>query len=170
MQKLRGLVILSFVCGLAIAGGAGAEETDPAGRWEGAILFQEGRTELDMVAVFDQTEKDGWTASLSLPLVGVEDLRADKTVVAGDEITLTFDLDDGQGERTIEAKVAGDAIDGHFEQGDRSYPLHLVRREASRQTAAVDVVELPPPGVEALRQQFNADQGMVRLVLLLSPS
>lgn len=172
MQTSAGPALFLFLVSSLLSAGAGA--TEPAGfagRWEGAILFEEGRTELDMVAVFERSEEGEWTAVLDMPLVGVRDLEVQEIEVTEHRIDLTFDMEDGGGARRISARLVNeDTIEGHFGQGTQLYPLYLARRDASEEAQEVEVVELVPPGTEQLRRRFNAQRGAVRLVLLLAPS
>lgn len=172
MQRSTAYVVgLFLACGLVAAGAGATEPAELEGRWEGAILFAEGRTELDMVAVFQHSAEGGWTAVLDMPLVGVRGLEVEKVQTTDDGVDLTFDMDDGMGTRTITAHLVGDdTIEGQFNQGTQSYPLYLARQDTPEELEDAEVVELFPPGKEELRRRFNAQRGAVRLVLLLSPS
>lgn len=159
---------------LCAAGFAQAPEEEKGleGRWQGAILFEEGRIELDMVARFSRAEDGAWTAVLDLPLVGVTNLVVAPDV-KGDRATLVVDLEDGAGTRTINVEVGsdGETLEGEFIQGRQIVPVYLNRRAAPQGKALpVTVTTLPAPGLQELRQRFNADRGSVRLLMLLAPS
>ena len=159
--------------GAALAAPAKEEQKSFQGRWEGAILFEEGRLELAMEARFLRTEDGGWSAILDFPLVGVLGLEVGKTRVVGDHVTLVFDLDDGSGERSISAWLnsSGKTIEGELIQGRTVSPVYLDRRgEPAEEVFPVRVTSLDAPGLTQLRQRFNADLGTVRLLMLLAPS
>lgn len=164
--------LLTLAASALAAAAAHAAESPIEGRWVGAILFEEGRIELDMVARIDRGDDGGWSAAIDMPLVGVENRPVDSIEVAGAAVTLRFDLGDDGDERVLEGRLdsEGDTLTGTFTQGSRSSPVYLERRAApSGPAPAVEVTELPP-GLEGLREQFERDRGRVRLLLLLSPS
>lgn len=168
-----GRLLAALACGGFCALGAAAAEpveaAGPAGRWKGAILFEEGRTEVDVAVILRRLPDGGWTAVLDLPEVEVEELAVDRVQVAGDRVELRFDLGDGSGERTIAARLhpEGERMEGTFTHGLRTSPLLLERATAATERRAeLEVLA----DVAALRERFRADDGKVRLVLLLAPS
>lgn len=167
-RLLAALACIVF-CALAAAAAEPVAAPDPAGRWTGTILFEEGRTEVDVAAVLRRLPDGRWTAVLHLPEVDVEEVKVDRALVSGDRVELRFDLGDGSGERTIAARLhpEGGRMEGTFTHGLRTSPLLLERATAATERMAeLEVLA----DVAALRERFRADDGKVRLVLLLAPS
>lgn len=166
------LFVLSLSHGATSVGQESAYE-GLEGRWEGAILVEEGRIEIDVTAHFERRGDDAWVARLSFPTMGVEALEVTPTRFGDGGFLLVFDPGDGSGEKQLAGELDAESgdIEGTFSQGLQKVPFYLERDSApGAEAGLVEVVELPPPGVEELSTRFDRDRGKVRLLLLLSPT
>lgn len=157
------------------------EAPDPEGLWEGAIFYQPGVMEIEILIELARDHEGRLAGTISIPsrdlrYVALEDLRHD-----GSEVGFTFTRYSERAKMDVvspfrgELTMDGETLRGEFvEGGVNAYPFEL-----SRVGDAGSEPPPPPPqpplhdlssGGEELTELFNEHADKVRLVLMISPT
>ena len=95
-----------------------------SGDWKGTLNVQG----MNMELVFHITETDGaYSATLDVPMQGATGIGIEKVALENDEITISSAML----QMTFKGKVAGETIEGTFEQMGASLPLTLSKFEST---------------------------------------
>lgn len=118
-----------------------------AGDWKGEIDVQGMKLEI----IFHITEDNGtYTSTMDVPMQGAAGLPVDKTEVSGQEITLSL----SSFQIKYSGTLAGDTINGNFEQAGMELPLVLQKFVS---TLPGDTTL--PSSEEELKKLADLDQG-----------
>ena len=94
-----------------------------SGDWKGTLSVQGVNLEL----IFHITENDGvYSATMDVPMQGASGIGVEKVTVDGNELTLSSAML----QMTFKGKIAGETIEGNFEQMGMSLPLVLSKFES----------------------------------------
>lgn len=164
---LRRIYLVLGCAWLAMAASAHAAEAGPL-RWEGAIVVRPAQLEIDIVLEVETNEDGDLAGYLSVPTQGVE--RRPLESFAMTEDRLTFVYSEASGDSTFTGTIAPDGkrIEGRSEEKGQSFEFHLEREPEP--ASAGPPLEVLEDGRTGLREWFDAEQGAVRLVMILSPT
>ncbi len=160
---LAGLLLLPAV---VVAADDGARFV---GLWKGAIVFEKGSIEGDMVIEL-MTDSDGKLLGLcSLPVHGVEDHPLIDVKAHGSQVSFIYRDDKGSSLVTVSLSPDGQHLNGSMQEKDKTYPLFL-KRTSREELAPQGTLQVLSADNRELRQRFDQDAGKVRLIVLLSPT
>ncbi len=101
----------------------GAQAQDVQGSWKGNLSIQG----TDLPLIFHINEEEGnLTAKMDSPAQGATGIPMDEVSFADNQLTIVFK----QAGIKYSAAVAGDELNGTFEQGGQSFPLKMARFES----------------------------------------
>lgn len=177
----RTLAAAGLLLGCLAAPAAAAPDPAPSpeGLWQGAILYQPGVTEIDVVIELAQAPDGGWAGTIDLPNLGLQYRPLEDVSVDGREVTFWFNRDSptaGRVESPFRGTLSedGTSMTGDFvEGGVNAHRFELERiGEAGDERPQGATSELHPLSAEPeeLRDAFNRHQDAVRVVMLLSPT
>ncbi|MBW8873680.1 MAG: hypothetical protein JF614_01835 [Acidobacteria bacterium] len=159
---LAGLLLLP-------AAAAADEGARFVGLWKGAIIFEKGATEGDMVLDL-MPDADGKLLGLcSLPIHGVADHPLIDVKAAGSQLTFIYRDDKGSSQVTVSLSPDGKHLNGSMQEGDKTYPLFF-KKTSREDLAPQGTLQVLSADNRELRQRFDQDAGKVRLLVLLSPT
>ncbi|MFY9821419.1 MAG: hypothetical protein WAM82_08555 [Thermoanaerobaculia bacterium] len=166
MRKMMAAVAL---CGLALCGAAVAETPRLDGHWEGTIELRPGEFEIFMKLDLVRAADGSLSGRLSYPDQGPKEYALDTVKVDDDHVFFTS-TDEQKVVSVFQARSleGGKLLRGDLTEGGRKAPFEF------RRTAAVPARKLTPmqtlsrDGAE-LKALFNQEQGMVRVLMILSP-
>jgi hypothetical protein len=151
----------------------------PEGLWRGAILYDPGKTEIDVLVELAQAPDGRWVGTIDVLPMGLEYQPLEDIAVEGSRVTFWFNRDSptaGRVESPFEGELSADGsrLEGEFVEGGKNrHPFTLERiGEAGDPRPEPRIAELHPlsAGGDELREAFNRHQDAVRVVLLLSPT
>jgi uncharacterized protein len=100
-------------------------QTEPDGRWEGAINIME--TDLGIIVTFISGAEEP-AATIDIPQQGAMNLQLSNVRFENDSVH--FELPAGPGLAVFDGKIEGDAISGKFSQAGITGSFHLMRAQA----------------------------------------
>ncbi len=140
----------------------------PTGRWDGVVLANPGRNELDLTLEIAR-EANQWVGYLSVPAQAITHRRLDDLKFEDQKLTFLYKDPSGDSQ-FIGFLAADDSISGDFSEGGRTILCRFWRAaEDGAQAKTLPLVNLGEDGAE-LRQAFNDDKAHPRLVMVLSPT
>lgn len=166
-SKVRPLCLLALL--LSSSAAVADDGARFVGRWKGAIIFEKGAIEGDMVAEFVANPGGKLVGLCSLPVHGVTDKPLVDIKWNGNELSFVYKDDTGTSLVTVALSADGRRLSGKMQEKDKSYPIYLKRMSEEELTAKGSLEVLSADNRE-LRQRFDKDAGKVRLVVLLSPT
>ncbi len=112
------------------------DASDPAGRWEGAILIP-GQSLGVVVTLTRSGER--WSGSIDIPQQGAQGVALEKISVTPPSVT--FAIAGIPGAPTFEGRIthSGDSLTGDFRQGGGSFPFALGRRSERKRAEEAKV-------------------------------
>jgi hypothetical protein len=178
----RSVLVLGKLCGvLALASlapppavtaavpPAAAAAAGFAGIWRGAIVFQRGSIEGDMVLKLSNDAQGRLAGLCSLPVLGVVDHPILDVKPTGGQLAFVYKDDTGSSDVNLKLSEDGKHLDGEMVEKDKHYPLYLRRTSAEELEPRSPLVVLSSDAHE-LRERFDRDADKVRLVTFVSPS
>lgn len=166
-------------CLAAPAADAADPAPSPQGLWRGAILYQPGVTEIDVVIELTQAPDGGWAGTIDLPTLGLLYRPLEDVSAEGRDVTFWFNRDSptaGRVESPFHGELSedGSTMTGEFvEGGVNPHRFELERiGDAGEERPAPVTSDLHPLSAEPeeLRDAFNRHDDAVRVVMLLSPT
>jgi hypothetical protein len=156
--------ILIVAAGAAVAATAAAPGA--AGRWDGIVIEQSGRAELDLTLEI-VSESQRWAGYLSVPTQAIDRRRLDALEVEDQKVSFVYK--DASGESRFVGYLGGnDSLSGDFSEGGRTLLCRFWRAPQGPRSA-LKLSSLDANGAE-LRQVFNDEQSHPRLLVVLSPT
>jgi hypothetical protein len=162
---------------------AAAEEPSAApgaaGVWQGAILYEPGRTEVDIVVELAQAPDGRWTGTIDVLPHNLQYQPLDEVSVEGSKVSFVFVRQSptaGRVESPFEGELSADGITirGDFLEGRKNRYDFVLKRigEPGEPRPEPRLSEVHPLSEDAteLRETFNRDSETVRVVMLLSPT
>lgn len=154
---------------------------DPEGLWEGVILYQPGKTEVEIVVDLARDHEGHLAGTISIPARNLRYLPLEKLGHDGAEVAFTFSRYSESAKMDVvspfrgELTPDGQTMRGEFvEGGVHTYSFVLERiGDAGSEPPAPPP---PPPlhdlsaGGDELSRLFNEHADKVRLVLMVSPT
>lgn len=177
---LRASIAAGLLLGcLAAPAIAAAAPPSPEGLWQGAILYDPGVTEIDVVVELAQAPDGGWAGTIDLPTLGLQFRPLEDISVDGREVAFWFNRDSptaGRVESPFRGTLSEDGatMTGEFVEGGvnpHRFELERIGEPGDERPAPV-TSELHPLSAEPeeLRDAFNRHEDAVRVVMLLSPT
>lgn len=164
---------------LAAPASAAAATPSPEGLWQGAILYDPGVTEIDVVVELAQAPDGRWVGTIDLPTLGLQYRPLEDISVDGREVTFWLNRDSptaGRVESPFQGTLSEDGatMSGEFVEGGvnpHRFELERIGEPGDPRTEPV-IADLHPLSAEPeeLRDAFNRHQDAVRVVMLLSPT
>jgi hypothetical protein len=157
----------------------GAPAPTPEGLWQGPILYDSGRAEVDVIVELAPATDGRWAGTIDIPTHGLQFHPLDEIAVEGAKVSFLFVRQSpaaGRVESPFEGELSTDGatLRGTFTEGRKNpFPLVLERiGEAGDPRPEPRFSEVHPlsPDAEELRAAFNRDEEAVRVVMLLSPT
>lgn len=151
----------------------------PEGLWRGVILYDPGKTEIDIVVELARAPDGRWAGTIDVLPMNLEYQPLEDISVEGSHVTFWFNRDSptaGRVESPFEGELSADGstLEGEFIEGGKNpHPFTLGRiGEAGEPRPEPRIAELHPLSADGdeLREAFNRHQDAVRLVMLLSPT
>lgn len=157
---------------------ADAPAPSPAGVWQGAIQYDPGKLEIDILVELAEGPEGRWAGTIDVLPLGLEYHPLDDVSAEGSRVTFWLNRQSptaGLVESPFEGKISADGstIEGEFiEGGQNRHPFVLKRiGEAGEPRPEPQLSELHGlSGAVELRRAFNAHRDAVRVVMLLSPT
>jgi len=169
-MNLRTAAGWALACILIVAAGAAAAATaaapGAAGHWDGIVVEQPGRAELDLTLEI-VGESQRWAGYLSVPTQGIDHRRLDDLEVEDQKVSFLYK--DASGESRFVGYLGDDSISGNFSESGRTLLCRFWRAPQGLRSAALKLRSLDADGAE-LRQVFNDEQRHPRLLVVLSPT
>ena len=158
--------------------GETASAPSPAGIWQGAIQYDPGKLEIDVLVELAQQPDGRWAGTIDVLPLGIEYHLLEDISVEGSRVTFWLNRESpshGLVKSPFKGEVSADGstIEGEFvEGGQNPHPFVLQRiGEAGDPRPEPQVSEVHPlTGSAELREAFNAHRDAVRVVMLLSPT
>jgi hypothetical protein len=150
----------------------------PAGVWQGAIQYDPGKVEIDVLVELAQGPEGRWAGTIDVLPLGIEYHLLEDISVEGSRVTFWLNRQSpnhGLVKSPFEGEVSvdGSTIEGEFVEGGQNHHPFVLQRigEAGDPRPEPQVSELQTL-TEAgdLREAFNAHRDAVRVVMLLSPT
>lgn len=171
---------LAAVVLLAVpAAGAGPRPT-PSGLWEGAILYDPGTTEIDMVVELARTGEGDWSGTIDVLPLRLKFHPLEDISVDGSDVTFWLNRRSPHLDRMVRSpfrgtlSADGSTIEGEFVEGQEDphpFVLHRIGEAGDpRPEPQLSEVHTFTEGVEGFREAFNRHRDRTRLVMLLSPT
>ncbi len=161
------------------AAGSGAQPT-PSGLWEGAILYDPGKTEIDMVVELARNAEGDWSGTIDVLPLRLKFHPLEDVSVDGSEVTFWLNRRSPHLDRMVRSPFRGtlsddgSTLEGEFvEGGENPHPfvLHRIGDAGDpRPEPQLSEVHRLTNGVEDFREAFNRHRERTRLVILLSPT
>src|SRR6185295_9932742 len=139
------------------------------GLWKGAIIFEKGAIEGDMVAEFIANPGGKLVGLCSLPVHGVTDKPLVDVKWNGNNLSFVYKDDTGTSMVTVALSADGKRLSGNMQEKDKSYPIYL-KKASEEELTAKGPLEVLSADNRELGQRFDKDGGKVRLIVLLSPT
>jgi hypothetical protein len=168
-MTIRRKLATGILWALALVARNGAAEAPPLdGHWEGVVVVRPGEFEVDMKLDFVRAADGTLTGHLSYPNQGTKEYALDSVQAEGG--TVLFTSTDEQGTVSVfqGRSIDGSTLRGDLTEGGRKAPFELHRAEAAARRAPALATVGQDGG--ALKDQFNKDQGRVRVLMILSPT
>lgn len=184
MHRNRLLIVLTAFVLLAFGPPAGtaqgqAPAPSPEGLWQGVIVYQPGRAEVDIFVELAPLPDGRWAGTIDILPHGLQYQPLDEVSVEGSKVSFLYVRESPTAGRlespfTGELSADGDAIRGEFVEGRQNHHTFVLERigEAGDPRPDPRAAEILPlsESAEELRAAFNRDREAVRVVLLLSPT
>lgn len=162
---------LFFILTLAaLAFPALAEPPDPAGVWNGWVVYAPAQTEVEVTVELARRYDGAWVGTIDVPVQSIELMPLQRVVVNG--LQVSFDLVESSGVSAFSGQLSADGkqIRGEVREGDAAQPFLLERKtERPAPGRASQLRRLSEDGAE-LRALFDQEADKVRLVVLVSPT
>lgn len=140
-----------------------------AGLWKGAIVFDKGTVEGDMVAEFEANPDGKLVGRCSLPIHNVVDWPLVDVQANGTKLSFVYKDDTGSSQVDLSLSADGKHLNGSMLEKGKTYPLYL-KRTSREELAPKGSLQILSADNRELRQRFDKDAGKVRLLVLLSPT
>lgn len=184
MHRNRLTIVLASLVFLALGPRSGAAQREapapsPEGLWQGAIVYQPGRAEVDIFVELAPLPDGRWTGTIDVLPHGLQYQPLDEVSVQGSQVSFLYVRESPTAGRlespfTGELSADGDSIRGEFVEGRQNHHTFVLERigEAGDPRPDPRAAEILPlsESAEELRAAFNRDREAVRVVLLLSPT
>lgn len=181
-RPIRTAVVLAAWMASGLPAAAGGQEhgsATAAGLWQGAILYQPGVLEIEVVVELAQGPDGRWAGTIDVLPMNLEYQPLEHISVEGSRVTFRFNRRSptaGLVESPFEGELSADGsvLRGDFIEGGQNRHAFVLKRiaEAGEPRPEPRTAELQPlsAGAEELRAAFNRHEDAVRVVLLLSPT
>ncbi len=166
--KLCGILVLASLA-LANAACAATPDAGLAGIWQGAIIFQRGMIEGDMVVKLSAGGDGKLDGLCSLPVLGVKDHPITDVKTNGKQLSFVYTDNTGSSVVNVSLAADGQRLDGEMVEKDKHYPVSL-KRTTAKEMAPSGTLQVLSKDAHELHQRFDQDAGKVRLVIFVSPT
>jgi hypothetical protein len=147
-----------------------AESHDPVGRWQGVVFVEPGVHEIDVVVDLAKSPSGALQGTLTTPAIGPASKPLKSVTAQGSKITLENQTEDGLRVYSGTLSPDGATISGTYVRGELGSASFELRRAAGPATPFHPPLrDLSKDGHE-IRDLFNRDAVMARLLCILSPT
>jgi len=156
-----------------------AHSESPEGLWQGVILYDPGRTEIDVLVELARAPDGHWVGTIDVVPMKLKFQPLTDVSVDGREVTFWFNRDSpaaGRVESPFRGTLSedGTTLSGDFVEGGKNPHRFELERigEAGDPRPEPETAEIHPLSAEPeeLRDAFNRNPEAVRVVMLLSPT
>jgi hypothetical protein len=163
------LVLVSLLTVPAARAGAEQDSAKFVGLWQGAILFQKGAVEGDMVLELMANPEGKLLGLCALPIQGIEDHPVVDIKPQGSHLSFVYNDDTGSSLVNLSLSKDGKHLEGEMVEKEKRYPI-VFKRTTREEMAPSGALQILSRDAHELHQRFDKDAGKVRLLILLSPS
>lgn len=179
-RRLLAAAVTALLCVYPVAATEAAPAPDAEGLWQGVILLDPGRQEIEFTVELARDASGNLVGNLDIPIHGLHFQTLEEVRQQGDEVSFTLSRFSQRLEQVVRSPfhgtltAGGERITGtYLEGGVNEYDFVLERRGPAggeRPQAQRRPLTVLTDGGDALEAAFNADRGKTRVLLLVSPT